>query len=73
MLPKQGGVLRTDQKRSDYAALLNPPKIANNAKNIEIGNILITVHAICFALTQAVLPSELVVLEGQSMASSTSE
>ena len=59
---------------SDYAAtLLNPPKIANNAKNIDIGNMLITVQAIPFALVQASLPALFVAESGQSMAASTSE
>ena len=56
-----------------YAALLNPPKIANNAKNILIGSMLITVHAICFARVQAVLPSAFELDEGHDIASSTSE
>ena len=50
-----------------------PPKIANNAKNIVIGRILITVHAIDFALVHAVFPSALVAASGQSIACSTSE
>ena len=54
-------------------ARLKPPKIAKSAKNIEIGRIDITVHAILFALVQAVLPSTFVVALGQSMACSTSE
>ena len=58
---------------SDYAdCLLNPPKIANNAKNIEIGKILITVHPICLALVQASFPSGFVATGGQSIAASTS-
>ena len=59
---------------SDYAVcLLNPPKMANSAKNIEIGRILITVQAICFALVHASLPSGFVATGGQSIAASTSE
>ena len=58
---------------SVYAALLNPPNIANNAKNILIGSMLITVQAICFARVHAVLPSALDVEEGHEIASSTSE
>ncbi len=57
----------------DYAILENPPKIANNAKNIEIGNMLITVHAIDFALVHASFPSGFVATGGQSIAPSTSE
>tara|TARA_Y100001951_G_scaffold64279_1_gene51507 strand:+ start:257 stop:403 length:147 start_codon:yes stop_codon:yes gene_type:complete len=45
--------------------------MANNAKNIDIGNIDITVHAICFALLQASSPSGFAVASGQSMAAST--
>ena len=59
--------------RFDYAVLLNPPKIANNAKNIEIGRMEITVQAICFALVHASLPSGFAVASGQSIAASTSE
>jgi len=51
----------------------NPPKIANNAKNIDIGRIEITVHAIPFALVQASLPAAFVADGGQSIAASTSE
>ena len=58
---------------SIYPALLKPPKMANNAKNIEIGRIEITVQATCFALKHAVFPSALVTASGQSMALSTSE
>ena len=58
--------------RFDYAVLLNPPKIANSAKNIDIGNIEITVHAICLALEQASSPSGLATGSGQSIAASTS-
>ena len=47
--------------------------MANSAKNIEIGNIEITVHAICLALEQASSPSGLAVASGQSMAASTSD
>ena len=57
----------------DYATRLNPPKIANNAKNIVIGRIDITVHAIDFALVHASLPSGFAVASGQSMDCSTSE
>ena len=57
----------------DYATRLNPPKMANNAKNIVIGRIEITVHAIDFARRHASLPSALVVASGQSMDCSTSE
>jgi len=57
----------------DYAILENPPKIANNAKNIEIGKMLITVHAMDFALVHASLPSAFVAASGQSIAASTSE
>ena len=56
-----------------YATLEKPPKIANNAKNIEIGSILITVQAIDFARVQASLPSAFVAAAGQSIAASTSE
>ena len=59
---------------SDYAVCLeNPPKIANNAKNIDIGSMLITVQAIPFARVHASLPALLVAESGQSMAASTSE
>jgi len=47
--------------------------MANNAKNIEIGSILITVQAMDFALVHASLPSAFVAAGGQSMAASTSE
>ena len=47
--------------------------IQNKFKNIEIGSILITVHAILFALVHAVFPSALVAALGQSIACSTSE
>ena len=57
----------------DYATRLNPPKIANNAKNIVIGRMEITVHAIDFALRHASLPSGFAVESGQSMDCSTSE
>ena len=53
--------------------LLKPPKIANNAKNILIGRMEITVQAICFALVHASLPSGFAVASGQSIAASTSE
>jgi len=56
----------------DYAILEKPPKIANSAKNIDIGKILITVHAMDFALVHAALPSALVAAGGQSMEPSTS-
>ena len=56
----------------DYAILEKPPKIANNAKNIDIGSILITVQAMLFALVHASLPSALVAAGGQSIAASTS-
>jgi len=56
-----------------YAILEKPPKIANSAKNIDIGKILITVHAMDFALVHASLPSALVAAGGQSIAASTSE
>jgi hypothetical protein len=56
----------------DYAILEKPPKIANNAKNIDIGSILITVQAILFALVHASLPSGFVAAGGQSMEPSTS-
>ena len=67
------GLWTVSQRLVYPTALENPPKIANNAKNIEIGKMLITVHAIDFALVHAVLPSALVVAFGQSMACSTSE
>jgi hypothetical protein len=57
----------------DYAILENPPKIANNAKNILIGRMEMTVQAIDFALVHASLPSALVAAGGQSIAPSTSE
>ena len=57
----------------NYATRLKPPKMANNAKNIVIGKIEITVHAMDFALRQASLPSALVAAAGQSMEASTSE
>ena len=47
--------------------------MANSAKNIEIGRMLITVQAICFALVHASLPSGFVATGGQSIAASTSE
>ena len=59
---------------NDYAATFEkPPNMANSAKNILIGSMLMTVHAIPFALVQASLPALLEVLSGQSMAASTSE
>lgn len=50
-----------------------PPKIANNAKNIVIGKIEMTVQAMDLARVHAVFPSAFVVASGQSMACSTSE
>lgn len=47
--------------------------MANNAKNIEIGSIEMTVQAMDFALVHASLPSAFVAASGQSMAASTSE
>jgi len=67
-------LIHSSEYRLDYwVTFEKPPKIANNAKNIVIGRILITVHAIDFALVHAVFPSALVAASGQSMACSTSE
>ena len=64
---------RSDVMCNDYAATFeNPPKIANKAKNILIGSMLMTVQAIPFARVQASLPAVLVTESGQSMAASTS-
>lgn len=46
--------------------------MANNAKNIEIGSIEMTVQAMDLALVHASLPSGFVANGGHSMAASTS-